>query len=194
MIRRPVARAPGPLAVALTLVRTLALTLALTGPARSQDADMTSPALTLVDTGLVCNPVVLREEPAPGTVSGVVNVLEEVPEFTVDSRRVPAVIGLSFGALARAEAREFPVVDMVVTHPPMGPTGATMQTYTTYFGRGGTTPVLYSLEYDEELVLGTWTFEARAEGEVLYRLSFEVVPPQALPELAAMCGYEDLLS
>ncbi len=162
--------------------------------AAAQPADTLDARITGFETGVVCNPVVVDLAPAPDTVSGSVNVVTDLPGFTADSRRVPAVIGISFGAVIGPNLADFPYVEMVVTHPPMGPNGVTEQRYPTSFLSGDRSPAIYMLEREDELVIGTWTFEARAEGAVLFRSTFEVVPPQALPELARICDYENLLS
>jgi hypothetical protein len=39
----------------------------------------------------------------------------------------------------------------------------------------------------EELVLGTWTFEAHAGDRELFRVMFEVVPPDMAASVLAAC-------
>jgi hypothetical protein len=44
----------------------------------------------------------------------------------------------------------------------------------------------FSFDVPEELVLGTWTFEAHA-GQELFRVTFEVVPPDMAAPVLAEC-------
>ena len=85
-------------------------------------------------------------------------------------------------------------VTMKVTHPPMGTGGATVQTFETVIR--GTDPSLtfYQFDFGYELLPGIWQMQASVGDEVLYRTTFEVLPPELVPELAEVCGFEDLLS
>jgi len=46
----------------------------------------------------------------------------------------------------------------------------------------------------DELLPGIWQLEASLADEILYRTTFEVVPAAQVPELAEVCGYQDLFS
>ena len=174
------------------LIATLMLCAGAAGAQPALDATL-GDDVTSFRTGIVCTPVVVGTREAPGTIAGTINHLDEVPDFTVPGQVVPGVIGVSFGSLVRTD-EDFILVDMVVTHPPMGPDGVTVQTYTTRIGPDGDAPILYSLEYPEEVVFGDWRFQARAAGRDLFDVTFTVVPPAELPELARICDYVDLLS
>jgi len=109
---------------------------------------------------------------------------------------VPAVLGIGFGVRAGIAG---PVgidnVIMQVTHPPFTGTGATQQSFATSIGAEETPGVtFYQFDYGYELALGEWIMTAVSGEEVLYEVTFNVVPPSALPELADVCGYIDLLS
>ena len=158
-------------------------------------ADKTSVAIASLQTGVICPPRSVGEALAPGTVAGTTHLIEDNPPFVSLSNRVPAVIGIGFGSKAMAEvATGLDDITLFVTHPPMGTSGVTEQSFETRIS--GLTPSLtfYQFDYDYELLFGSWQLEARMDGEVLYSTDFEVVPANMIPELASICGFEELLS
>ena len=177
------------------LTRSVVLSLAacpLAGVAQS--IDQISPRLSSFRAGVFCAPDVIDTTPAPDTVAGVTNVIEDVPEFVSDGRNVPAVLGMGFGILSLSRNETLFDVLVVVTHPPMGDAGVTRQSYTSEIANTGQPMTLYQFDYDYELVQGPWTITATQGDEILFRAGFTVVAPQMVPELASVCGYEDLLS
>lgn len=174
---------------------TLSLLCLLATTAHAAPADMTSPLIGSLETGVICPPPTVGETAAPDTVAGVTHLVAEDPPFVSMSRRVPAVIGIGFGAKSlTADLLGLSEVTMTVTHPPMGKDGITQQSFLTRID--GTSPSLtfYQFDYAYELVQGRWQMEAMKDGKVLYRASFDVVAPQQAPELAQVCGFEELLS
>lgn len=177
---------------------TLFLCLAgLAGPALAQSPgpDTTAPTISSLETGIVCPPPSVGESPAPGTLAGTTHLIEDEPPFVSLSNRVPAVLGIGFGAKAlSADIFGLTDVTMTVTHPPMGRDGTTVQSFQTRID--GTEPSLtfYQFDFDYEMVQGLWQMEATKDGATLYRATFEVVPPGQVPELASVCGFEELLS
>ncbi|MEY1557531.1 DUF3859 domain-containing protein [Yoonia sp. R2331] len=157
--------------------------------------DTVSPVLASVQSGVVCPPPTVGSAPAPDTVAGTTHLIEEEPPFVSLSNRVPAVLGIGFGVKALSEAAMgIDTVTMTVTHPPMGDGGAVRQSFETRISGIDPSLTFYQFDYDYELVQGIWQMEARKGGTILYRTTFEVVPPQMVPELAAICGFENLLS
>jgi hypothetical protein len=178
--------------VGAILVKVLA-----SGPAAAQSmpGDSMGPGIQSLKAGIICAQDVISLTPAPDTVAGVTNVIEGDPAFVAFSRDVPAVVGIGFGVKSQAaDGIDRLGVLITVTHPPMGDAGVIRESYTTDISSSGLSFTLYQFDYDYELVQGTWTFEATHDGKRLFRASFDVVPPQDVPELAAACGYENLLS
>ena len=178
----------------------LASALALCGGVcvSEQDGPLISSALGFYEAGVLCaqDSGVSRE--APNTVAGTTHVIEQAPPFVSNGPLVPAVIGIGFGVRAglAGDMAQDGVV-MTVSHPALSGkgNGATLQSFVTTIGPA-TDPSItfYQFDYGYELALGDWTMTAQAGGEVLYQTTFTVVPPAALPELAGVCGYLDLLS
>lgn len=170
----------------------LALLLSLASPVLAQDT--VSPAIAELLAGVVCAPEVVGTVPAPDTVAGISNVIDSDPPFVTSGRVVPAVIGIGFAIKARSAKREYPLVTMVITHPPMGDAGATRQSFDSRLAMTDLSLTAWQFEYDYELVPGPWTISAYDGDALLFSIAFDVVPPAMLPELAATCGYEDLIS
>ena len=163
--------------------------------AAAQAPDTVSPRIVSLETGVICPPESVGIVPAPGTVAGTTHLIEDDPPFVSTAARVPAVIGIGFGAKAMAAGLiGLSDVEVVVTHPPMGDAGASRQTYRTSIGALEPSFTFYQFDYDYELLPGLWQIEAQKDGETLYRKTFEVVPAEDLPALAQICGFEHLLS
>ncbi|MFZ3583225.1 DUF3859 domain-containing protein [Loktanella sp. DJP18] len=158
-------------------------------------ADMTGPQIGSLETGVICPPPTVGETAAPDTVAGVTHLVAEDPPFVSMSRRVPAVIGIGFGAKSTtADLMGLSEVTMTVTHPPMGKDRITQQSFLTRIDGISPSLTFYQFDYAYELVQGRWQMEAVKDGEVLYRASFDVVAPKDAPALAQVCGFEELLS
>ena len=157
--------------------------------------DTISPLMEQVEAGVICAPDSMAVREAPGTIAGTTHVIDEEPPFVAITRRVPAVLGIGFGIKAvTADVNGLQDVLMTVTHPPMGTSNATEQTFLTTIR--GTDPSLtfYQFDFDYELLPGIWQLEATFGSDVLYRTTFEVLPPEQVPELAEICGFTDLFS
>lgn len=148
---------------------------------------------TLSDTvadfsaGIYCPGAPLRRDAAPGTTSGSINIVDAPAEFLVETQLVPAVPGLGFGILITLLPGETRDVTVFVTHPPFGGSGDTQEMWTTDFED---TPSLngFTFEHGYELQPGAWTFRAEGPDGPIYEITFDVVPPAAAPELAALCS------
>jgi len=174
----------------------LAIFYLITLPFAGQAApDMVSSEIAVIDIGILCAPDAVTTSPAPNTLAGITHVIGDAPQFVANSQIVPAAFGVGFGVRSRARRAEgLDNVTIVITHPPMGDSGTTVQSYTTGIGGGGGSFSFYQFHYAYELQTGPWTFSAMRNNKPLYTVSFEVVAPETLPELAGVCGYVDLLS
>jgi hypothetical protein len=139
--------------------------------------------------GVYCAEAPIELEEAPDTAAGVVNIVPGLPEMRQVTTLVPAQIGIGFGVLL--EAREGQVFDplvVTITHPPYPDSGVEVERWMTSVDDQGPGLVGFSFEIESELVTGPWTFEGTHDGEVLFRVNFEVVPPALLPDLAQGCS------
>lgn len=172
------------------------LSLVWGAAATADEGDVITPMIDFFEAGVLCaqDSGVSRE--APDTVAGTTHVIEDAPPFVSDGRLVPAVIGIGFGVRSSVVSPlGLDGVTMTVTHPPFSGSGATEQSFVTVVGGQGDPGItFYQFDYGYELALGDWTMIARLGDDVLYEVTFTVVPPSALPDLAGVCGYLDLLS
>lgn len=162
----------------------------------AEETEFISPLIGFYESGVLCAPETVVTRDAPDTVAGTTHVVEEAPPFVSSGRLVPAVIGIGFGVRAGlASDLGAEGVLMSVTHPPFSGSGVTEQSFVTYVGtRTDPGITFYQFDYGYELALGDWTMKATLNGVTLYEATFTVVPPAALPELAGVCGYSNLLS
>jgi hypothetical protein len=158
-------------------------------------ADMISTEIAEIEIGILCDPETVTTSPAPNTLAGVTHVVNEPPRFISNSQIVPAAFGIGFGVRSRAlRAEGLDNVTIVITHPPMGDDGATIQSYTTGIGGNGGSFTFYQFDYAYELQTGPWTITALRNNKPLYTVNFDVVAPETVPDLAGACGYMDMLS
>jgi len=157
-------------------MRTFFFLTLIASPALAQD--QASNAIIFLETGVICAPDSIATAPAPDTVAGITNVIEDDPPFVSTVNRVPAVLGIGFGAKAQA-GEIFGISDVTVSvrHPEMGNEAVTLQSYQTSISGVDPSIAFYQFDYDYELLPGRWTIEARKDAKLLYRSQFEVVPP-----------------
>jgi len=100
-------------------MRTFFFLTLIASPALAQD--QASNAIIFLETGVICAPDSIATAPAPDTVAGITNVIEDDPPFVSTVNRVPAVLGIGFGAKAQA-GEIFGISDVTVSvrHPEMG--------------------------------------------------------------------------
>lgn len=144
-----------------------------------------SPRLATLEFGAFCAEADMRKAPAPGTLSGWLNVPDgEIAFHWPDRRVVPAAVGLAFGVRARLESGAAPFAEIRVYRP-----GRDMpETWGSGFGSLGETVSFFSFDRQEELIPGLWRLEAWDAGERLYSVEFEIVPAATLPEMTSACG------
>ena len=161
----------------------------------AQAENFRAPEIAFLEAGILCGPETIGTLPAPGTIEGATHVIENEPDFVSTVQVVPAVLGLGFGVKSQSVMPDgIDSVEIFVSHPEMGETAVAIQSFMTRIN--GTDPSLtfYQFDHTYELVHGTWRFMARSGETTLYAVSFEVVAPRLVPELASLCGYMDLLS
>ncbi|WP_439155793.1 DUF3859 domain-containing protein [Yoonia sp.] len=148
-----------------------------------------------LQAGVICPPPTVGNAPAPGTIAGTTHIIANDPPFLSASRRVPAVLGIGFGIKAlAADNVGIEDVTVVVTHPPMGDGQVVTQQFITRISGVSPSITFYQFDHDFELIQGMWTMVGVAKNRVLYSVTFEVTAPGDIPELAGICGTQDVLS
>ncbi len=173
------------------MTRAALISLLLSAPAAFAETGI----LSLGGYGVICEITPDGQRTAPGTVSGVLNVIDQTREIDVITDRVPAELGLSFGI--RAEMTDGATgmsVDVVVTHPPMGDSGQTVEIWDTWLAPDDSALNLFSFEAPFELIEGPWLFQMMLDGEVLLEKAFVVTPAGTVPEVQSTCHGAMILS
>lgn len=148
-----------------------------------------SEAIDRLVYGVYCTEAPIELEEAPGTAAGVVNIMPQLPQMLAETTLVPAQIGIGFGVLVDPRSGlGFDVVDVTITHPPYRDSEVEVERWVTTLEADATGLIGFSFEMDSELVTGPWSFEARQDGDLLFRIDFEVVPPALLLDLAQACS------
>lgn len=157
--------------------------------------EKTHSSITHLESGIICAPPATGESAAPNTIAGTTHIVEDAPPFISNSHRVPAVIGIGFGvkSMTSTSGGEDDVL-MTIWHPEMGADRVTVQSFQTRISDLSPSITFYQFDFDYELLPGDWMMEASKGGHILFRRSFKVLEPEDVPELAAVCGYEELLS
>lgn len=164
----------------------LAMLLSFAAPAAAEPAPPEA-ASTVAElkVGVFCALQAMTQRPAPGTLSGWIHVPEGEIDFHWPGRQVvPARIGLAFGVKSRLKPGLFLSGEMRVYRP-----GATTpETWESSFTDLGEQIGFFRFDREDELITGTWRFEAWSGADQLFSVPFEVVPAEALPEIAQACG------
>ena len=160
----------------------------LTASAAAETGSFSKPPLVDLEFGVMCDVRPTDSIPAPGTVSGVLNLIDEDRQIDVVTQAVPAELGLSFGIRVRlAPEAERALLDVIVTHPPMGDKGQEVEAWVDNVAPGSLTLNLFSFEEPFELIEGPWLFQLRHEGDVVAEQSFLVTPKGTVPEVQQTC-------
>ncbi len=148
-----------------------------------------------IDAGVICAAEASNREPAPGTRTGFIDLVEGEITLGLATPRIPAIPGLAFGVVATiAEGGGADGVTILVTHPPMGADGTARESWQSDFVPGNRTANFFRFDYPEERAPGPWTLQAELDGRVLYSARFEVVDPATMPYFVSPCEMPPQLS
>ena len=154
-----------------------------------------NPPMMLESFGVICEVELHGSRPAPETMSGLLNLIDQDRAIDVKTVQVPADKGLSFGIRATlTRGAAVPEVTVVVTHPPMGPEGVTVERWSASMNYGEPTLNLFTFEKEYELVQGNWMFQLEHDGRVLLQQPFEVTAPGTVPAVQQACFGARILS
>lgn len=169
------------------LIRALAAALILATPASAKPASpVTSPAMGAVTFGIFCALQPMDRVPAPGTLSGWMHVPDGPLAFHwPDQNRVPATLGIAFGVQARSATGT--IVDRAEVRV-YRPGRTTPETWGATYTDTAPTISFFRFDTEAELIPGLWAFEAWQGGTRLYRVEFDIIPPDQAPGITQACG------
>jgi hypothetical protein len=168
----------------------VAAALIWAAPAAAQDANPTiGGSVAEMVFGVYCAEPPADRVEAPGTVSGVINIVRDLPVMQAGQLLVPAELGVGFGVLVDMQpGRSFGQAIVELTHPPYPTNGVEVETYITDLSDAVTNLVGFSFDHDYELVPGPWTFRVFEGEEEIFEITFEVAPPGTLPPSMSPCA------
>lgn len=145
--------------------------------------------------GLVCGSDTAETMPAPGTASGTIQKRQHWQKIIVETQIIPMVQGMALGVDMKPQApRAIGNVKITVTHPPFVGSELTTDSWTTNFDANGSNLNFFEFEHPYELVEGQWKIEARKGFRTLYSVTFQVVSPDTVPQMAKLCDGISLTS
>ncbi|MEM9584473.1 MAG: DUF3859 domain-containing protein [Pseudomonadota bacterium] len=145
--------------------------------------------------GLVCGSDTAETIPAPQTAQGTIQKREDWQNIILETQIIPLVKGMALGVdVAPAGPREIGDVTITVTHPPFNESGLTIDKWSAKFTSNGSNLNFFEFEVPDEMVEGIWTMTARKGIRTLYTVSFKVVDPATVPEMANLCDGISLTS
>lgn len=111
------------------------------------------------------------------TVKGSVERHLSNPVQLKHTQTIPAIDGLLFGVMGREDPSSASEVIIVVEHPPLGPSGATRESWTTEMQGNRTTFHGYYLGLSDGNPIGDWTITATRGDKTLFSVEFQLVKP-----------------
>ncbi|MFQ6547224.1 DUF3859 domain-containing protein [Aestuariibius sp. 2305UL40-4] len=169
------------------MLRYLLPLLVLAAPLSAAGAAFIDPRISVAH-GAFCAVETFGESPAPETAAGKIDLYDDVPRIRWHGQIVPAHGVMTFGIVSKSpDGAVYNDVEIILRHPPFRESGVTEQRYLTVLGGAGNSINAYSFDFPEEMVPGTWEFEAIWQGETLYKIPFEVVPASMMPDMISAC-------
>ena len=98
------------------------------------------------------------------------------------------VIGGGLLGLEAAAALRLRGMEVTVLHPPYAGTDVTEESWQTDIVRDASNLNFFLFEFPFEMVAGEWAIQASHRGQIVYSVSFKVVDPARIPNLASYCS------
>lgn len=145
--------------------------------------------------GLVCGSDTDETIPAPETATGTIQVRQDWQKIIMETQTIPLIKGMALGVdIKPAAPRALDNVKITVTHPPFIGSELTKDSWTVNFAPDGSNLNFFEFEHPYEFVEGEWTMEAKKGFRTLYSVTFQVVNPALLPDMATLCDGISLTS
>jgi len=136
-----------------------------------------------------------KTQPAPDTEIGEIFLVDHTRKVDIPGDVVPAILGFAFGIRFRLEPdASLPPTRVVVTHPPLGPSGLSQQSWEFQPTPGGTALSLFSFDMPHELVPGDWSFSLTDGTRIYVQRTFSVVAGDKMHWVHGLCQGAVLMS
>lgn len=140
--------------------------------------DYVSPRIGILEAGIYCPAETIDRRPSPGTSAGHTDIIDGKPMLISTSRIVEMRPDNSFGVYAQlADPADFAAATIRITHPPFrNERETTVELDISTFVGGSASGYTFTFDYPYEMVTGEWIFEALDGEELLYSVTFTVIP------------------
>jgi hypothetical protein len=164
----------------------LALVLSALPALAADDPVWDRAALAGIEWGIICAEDSGERAEAPETITGYIDIYAGEPQVVRQTQQVPTLAGLSFGVIVRTPPGGVDGITITVMHPPMQPSGATRQRWTSAFDEEPSAN-FFTFDFPEERVPGAWRFVATQGDRVIYDVPFDVIDASAAPGASDPC-------
>ena len=120
--------------------------------------------LAQINYGLVCPAGTATKLPAPGTHLGFITQRDQSQFIEHQTQIIPLTKGIGFGVDVTEESWQTDIV------------------------RDASNLNFFLFECPFEMVAGEWAIQASHRGQIVYSVSFKVVDPARIPNLASYCS------
>jgi hypothetical protein len=172
----------------------LSTLLALAGPAAAEPALRAwadESWLTGMEFGLWCLPVTPDGvSESPETIIGETDRYDVMPDLVVRTHTVPLASEVTFGVrakFARSNWADLPLKAVLIHPAPQG-TVPQMESWAVWPWDDGSFFNTYTFFDPARNEAGHWTFILSDGKRRLHEVVFDVVPPEAAPDLVGICG------
>ena len=170
--------------------------LSLSTTTQAQHLDSVAPErffnermLAQINYGLVCPAGTATKLPAPGTHLGFITQRDQSQFIEHQTQIIPLTKGIGFGVDAKVLGDiDLRGVEVTVLHPPYAGTDVTEESWQTDIVRDASNLNFFLFEFPFEMVAGEWAIQASHRGQIVYSVSFKVVDPARIPNLASYCS------
>lgn len=171
------------------------MALPLAGASAEPGAQVNTAFLGDLDFGIICPIGEVNRLPAEGTTLGYISERQGSQQIELTTQTIPLLKGIGFGVRsANVSGSILSSVKITVSHPLFPEHGSTQDVWFDTFELDSVNFNFFTFEFPFEMQTGSWTFTASRFDEPLYSVSFQVVDPQKVPHLAAICSGPALTS
>jgi hypothetical protein len=142
-----------------------------------------------VDYGIICPIGDIVRIPAEGTTLGYITQRQAAQQISLTTQTIPLINGIGFGVRSQnISGGRLGPIQITVTHPNFPGHNSTQDVWQDTFETDSINFNFFTFEFPFEMQTGVWTFTASRFDQPIYSVTFKVVDPKTVPQLAAVCA------
>lgn len=114
----------------------------------------------------------------PDTMSGEIDIYNDTPILIRETRIIPALEQIAFGTVERGRAAADIEMLITIEHPALGRKQTRRESWRSGLVQDTTTSDFFIIGLSDGDPVGHWAITGSENGRTLFRVNFEVVPPQ----------------